>query len=356
MQYVPFQGLLIGDPMCRPFAQFPTIVGNAPGGTLGGVVQFTPTVTAAAGFTISSVELYIDGVLHSTRLPGQPFTVNTSALPGGDHEWRLLAYDTSVMKTVGRWVGSFSSSEAVGHAVTAGISPGSGDLNTLFQVNASANGAIKEMRLLHNGRVVAASNTSPATLQVYGQNLGAGNGHVQVEAIFSDNRTSLSQVMPVSISYAGGAASGLAPAAFSYTKRVIPGTTCAVELPARYDDLHSGVAWSVLTPPSVATIGSGGNGYRVVTAPANACGQDQFTFRVQTPGGTSNTATVTLLYANLFACPPDINNDGNVNTADFTAYLQAYAAGNLRADFNGDCALNTADFTAYLQVYVGGCP
>jgi hypothetical protein len=54
-------------------------------------------------------------------------------------------------------------------------------------------------------------------------------------------------------------------------------------------------------------------------------------------------------------CRPDINGDGQVNVADFLAFLQLYAAGDTRADFNNDSQVNVQDFLAFLAAYAAGC-
>jgi hypothetical protein len=54
-------------------------------------------------------------------------------------------------------------------------------------------------------------------------------------------------------------------------------------------------------------------------------------------------------------CPQDFNGDGQVNTQDFLAYLNAWVAGDPRADWNDDGTVNTQDFLAYLNSWVAGC-
>ncbi len=54
-------------------------------------------------------------------------------------------------------------------------------------------------------------------------------------------------------------------------------------------------------------------------------------------------------------CPPDFNNDGQVNTQDFIAFLNAWTAGDPRADFNEDGTINTQDFIAFLNAWTAGC-
>jgi hypothetical protein len=54
-------------------------------------------------------------------------------------------------------------------------------------------------------------------------------------------------------------------------------------------------------------------------------------------------------------CRVDLNDDGQVNVADFLAFLQLYAAGDTRADINADSQVNVGDFLAFLAAYAAGC-
>ena len=54
-------------------------------------------------------------------------------------------------------------------------------------------------------------------------------------------------------------------------------------------------------------------------------------------------------------CIADFNGDGNVNTQDVLAFLNAWNAGDSRADINGDGSVNTQDVLAYLNLWNAGC-
>jgi hypothetical protein len=59
------------------------------------------------------------------------------------------------------------------------------------------------------------------------------------------------------------------------------------------------------------------------------------------------------------ACYADCNGDGSRNTADFTCFLQKYAAADPWANCDASVVapvVNTADFTCFLQRYSAGCP
>lgn len=55
------------------------------------------------------------------------------------------------------------------------------------------------------------------------------------------------------------------------------------------------------------------------------------------------------------ACSADFNGDGTVDTRDFIAYLNAWAASDPRADTDGNGVVDTRDFIAYLNLWAAGC-
>jgi choice-of-anchor B domain-containing protein len=54
-------------------------------------------------------------------------------------------------------------------------------------------------------------------------------------------------------------------------------------------------------------------------------------------------------------CSADFNSDGEVNTLDVTAFLNAWSSGDSGADMNGDGDVNTLDVTEFLNAWVAGC-
>jgi hypothetical protein len=54
-------------------------------------------------------------------------------------------------------------------------------------------------------------------------------------------------------------------------------------------------------------------------------------------------------------CTADLTGDGVVNSADLTAFTNAYFAGSPVADYNKDGVVNNADVVAYFNAYLAGC-
>jgi hypothetical protein len=359
LAYAPFQQMFMGDPMTRPFAELPTVTATAPAGTLTQDTPFTPAASATRpGATVNRLELYVDGRLSAARQPGQAFVIRPSAMADGYHELRVIAYDDSPVKNAGRWIGSVTTGLR-GHTVGLAVGPATGTLSTPFGANVTVGGpgAIAEIRLVSGGRIVAAYGGGNPFVPFYGRNLGAGPSRVQAEVLYTDGSVARSAPFPVSVDYTAPAVSPMVPTAYSYTKRITRGASIAVELPGSFPD-GAAVAWNIVSPPAGATLtGDSSAPYRILTAPAGACGQDQFTFTVQTASGTSAPATVRLIYGpGDSTCLGDIDGDGNLTVLDFNFMLNQFGQGSLRADINADCALNILDFNAFINAFSTGCP
>jgi len=310
---VPFQGLFTGDPLTRPWAEEPVVsVPDLPVGPVAGDVVIHPLASAtAAGATIASLELLLDGRRVDVRPAGSAFTVRTEELAEGWHELRVLATDSTLVANVGSFTGALVVDNTP-FEVTLAPTLTSGDLGTEFAFTLGASGAsVAELLLLQHGRVVA-SASAPGVLSVFGHQLGAGPVELVAEARATDGSQARSAPVALSIADAGAPATSTPPVAFGYTRRVLRGEPFLLELPARFDDPLASASHALVNAPALATLLGGAGPWRVFRAASNALGTDTLTFQVTTPGGSSNVAAITLEYftpstTNTFGClnPPD---------------------------------------------------
>jgi len=86
----PYQQLLVGDPLCAPWARPITVsvTGLRPGSTVTRPVRLKVKVSGAQ--PIVRVETYVDGVLAGVAMPGKPVTLNPAGLGPGMHELRVV--------------------------------------------------------------------------------------------------------------------------------------------------------------------------------------------------------------------------------------------------------------------------
>ena len=303
MGYKPFQELFLGDPLTRPYAQFPLVdVPSPPSGPVSGLVAITPTATATSSGQIASIELFVDGELRQTVAAGGSFLLDTAPLADGWHELRIRATDDTLTRFPGRWIGALETANH-GKGVTLASGATSGDLGTLFDLDWTATGDVPdEVVALAAGRVVASGSGASGTLHVHGQNLGAGSPELQLEARFPDGSAARSAPLVLDVAASGGGPGG-APSAFSYTKLVRDDAAFVVELPAAFADDPSGVSFTLLSAPAQASLLGGNGPWRAFEPTLTSTGSDALTFQVTNSTGSA-TGTVELVYADLDGCPP----------------------------------------------------
>jgi hypothetical protein len=339
--FAPFQTLFIGDPLTRPFAHVPVVdLAGLPAGAASDTLALTPSATTThPTASIGSYQLLVDGVTRSTCGPGGHFTLDTTALADGVHEWRAIAFDDSPLHTSGAKIGTILVNN---HGRGASLLPSSasGNLSTRFDFTASASGGtVRELRLLEGSRVVAASSTSPPTLSVHGRILGAGAARLVLEAEFTDGLLARSSPADVAIANSSVAPSGAAPIATSYTKHVLTTQSAVVELPATFDDALASASFAVPSLPAQSVLVGGGSGpYRILRPNAGATGTDTMTFQATTPSGASAVATVTIVYDAPFACTPPTN---------YCTSTPNSSGGSATLSWTGTTSLGTNDFGLY---------
>jgi hypothetical protein len=104
--YAPFQLLIVGDPLCQPWANIPQVEVSsvAPGDTLTGNVTLQPTAKLPRDGTVDRFELYLDGIRLATTNAQEPFQLDTTKSSDGYHELRIVGIENSVIESQGRIV------------------------------------------------------------------------------------------------------------------------------------------------------------------------------------------------------------------------------------------------------------
>jgi hypothetical protein len=89
----PYQLLVVGDPLCRPWANIPeiSIDGLPAGGTVRGNLKLTPKARFADDVVVEHFEMVLDGVTILACPADGSFDFNSAALSDGAHEVRIVA-------------------------------------------------------------------------------------------------------------------------------------------------------------------------------------------------------------------------------------------------------------------------
>ncbi|HVT26802.1 MAG TPA: hypothetical protein VHE81_02180 [Lacipirellulaceae bacterium] len=96
----PYQLLIVGDPLCQPWASIPTIfvAGVKPWSKVKGSLTLRPSGTNSVGV----FELFVDGRLTEIATAGKPLALDTTKLLDGYHELRVVGYRSDPIETQGR--------------------------------------------------------------------------------------------------------------------------------------------------------------------------------------------------------------------------------------------------------------
>lgn len=96
----PYQLLVMGDPLARPFADFAEIhLDTAEKSAVKGVKSYVPKIAPAAGHETGNIELWVDGQLLGIAKSGDPLTWNTTVFSDGDHNLRIVAEEAGQIGT-----------------------------------------------------------------------------------------------------------------------------------------------------------------------------------------------------------------------------------------------------------------
>ena len=85
----PYQLLIVGDPLCQPWATPPDLTVDGPDSNER--VNGTMTITAMSKDNVSRFELYVDGRLNAACVPRASLQFDSSRLTDGLHELRIVA-------------------------------------------------------------------------------------------------------------------------------------------------------------------------------------------------------------------------------------------------------------------------
>jgi hypothetical protein len=307
--FVPFQGLFIGDPLTRPFSHLPDVsVSGLPAGNASGMISFTPMATTShptAG--IARFDLLIDGRLKDSVDAGQAFNLDTTLLDDGVHELRVVAYEDTPVASQGRWIGTLTV-DNLGRSATVTPSPVVGDRSTVFTFDVASFGApISEIRLMHHGRVIAATSFGTGSFMFLGDFFGGGVNRIKAVAEFADGSQAWSAPVDITVTAvpedypsAADPPEGVSiPVAYSHTIDLPTNEPIILHLAGSVlepvDD--SDTEYHILSQPSQAVVEGVISQSWVVYRPDElAEGEDSFTYRLESGPLLSNIATVTVRY------------------------------------------------------------
>ena len=176
----PYQLLVVGDPLCQPWAVIPQVeVVTAPdsqvlepGARLSGKVELEPRASMPEGRSADRFELFVDGMRFTSCGAGQWLTLDTRGMADGHHELRVVAIDASPLETQGRRVIPVTFDNA-GRTLELSVEPRRVRPGGTLRVAVKGVG-IEGAVVFATGRVLGRTSGAEATVEVPADLLGRG--------------------------------------------------------------------------------------------------------------------------------------------------------------------------------------
>ena len=185
----PYQLIVVGDPLCRPWATIPKVevvmaTDSAPitaGSSLSGRIDLQPQATipeptlARSGDRVAAIErfaLFIDGVRLAECDPGQLLPLDTAQFADGYHELRVVATEASSVKSQGRWVMPVRFANH-GRTLKLTVEPTRVSVAGAVRVSVMSEG-LDNVAVYSMGRVLGRTSGADTTIEVPAELLGCG--------------------------------------------------------------------------------------------------------------------------------------------------------------------------------------
>lgn len=180
--YGPYQLLIVGDPLCRPWANIPRVAlsGFPNGQTVNGELRLRAGVTfprpglspPLGGGVPDHLEWFVDSQYMGRSAPDDVFLLNTEQLDDGYHELRVVAVEKGLIATRGFCIQGFVT-DNYGGQIEASVAAEKVTLGESVVVQVKSSGAFAIV-VRHNGRIVARQVGDHGELKVDSRVLGAG--------------------------------------------------------------------------------------------------------------------------------------------------------------------------------------
>jgi uncharacterized protein (TIGR03790 family) len=182
----PYQLLVVGEPLCQPWARFPVI-------TVDGVepnqeVRGTLTVKSSGLVgkqPVRMIDFFVDGRLTARTAPGNALNLDTTKLADGHHELRFVGVVAGPIETQGRAIVPITVANHATKLELRQLSSGPMDLSGMLRISVSQTGAT-EIAIRQNSREVGRVKGESGDVEISAATLG--RGHVILQA-FSEGKT-----------------------------------------------------------------------------------------------------------------------------------------------------------------------
>lgn len=201
----PYQLLVVGDPLCQPWAKVPVVEvvvasdssNLEPDQQLSGLVELEPRAHVPGGGTVDRFELFVDGMRLEQCGLGEHFSLDTLLMSDGYHELRVVAIESSPIETQGRWIMPvFFSNRS--RSLTLKVEPTRVKSSGTIRVSVLGKG-LENVVVFSMGRVLGRTVGTDATIEVPAELLGRGSVTIRATGRSGSGAANSVNAQPVTI-------------------------------------------------------------------------------------------------------------------------------------------------------------
>jgi len=182
--HAPYQLLVVGDPLCQPWATIPEVeVATAaelqllePGTRVSGMLELEPRATLPAprdAIAADRFELFVDGIRVAQAGLGDRLVFDTTTMADGYHELRVVAIGTTPVETQGRRIIPLTFANHGGRTLELSVEPERPRTGGTVRIGVTGTG-IDGAIVFASGRVLGRTATPDAMIEVPADLLGQG--------------------------------------------------------------------------------------------------------------------------------------------------------------------------------------
>jgi len=176
----PYQLLVVGDPLCQPWATIPSVevvsVADSkvlePGTVVSGTLELEPRASDAGDAGADRFALYVDGLRVAQANLGEKLVLDTMPMADGHHEIRVVATAATTLETQGRRIIPVTVANQ-GRMLELAVDPQRVDPGGTVRIAVKGTG-IDGAMVFAPGRVLGRTTSAEAVIEVPAELLGRG--------------------------------------------------------------------------------------------------------------------------------------------------------------------------------------
>lgn len=208
----PYQLLVVGDPLCQPWASIPdveivTAADSAlleSGARVSGTLELEARASVPGGGAADRFELYIDGVRVAQASLGERLTLDTTVMADGHHELRVVAIAATPVETQGRRVVDIMvANHDDGRSLELAVEPKRVDRSGTVRIAVNGTG-VEGAIVFAMGRVLGRTSSAQESIEVPAEVLGLGPVTIRANGRRGSSPAEGVNAPPVTIEVSGG--------------------------------------------------------------------------------------------------------------------------------------------------------